>query len=305
LSRDRKDTAAAEHHYFPKGLQKFWRDDLGWVHRLRSDGKRDKSKNGTFGHVRNAHHIKLADEPSPWDESFEYIFGPIDSAVPKVINALAQVEAPIADHNLAWRDRLAPQWGLETERRSIAQLVASLVVRSPNVRNLIRLTVSSFYNGELPWPDGKVPQSLISANQKPLLERYGKALSERGKFAILLSDHREFVFGDGLLNNFHSGGAISPHNPRCLVPLTPTIAIAYNCPSQYHVSANFAAIRVSPEEVEEVNWLTQVYSGQYLYYRAQLPADLSSFRVGHHQQVPYHQNAWLDALMDSIANTWF
>lgn len=308
MSRGRKDTAAAEHHYFPKALQKYWKDDEGWVHRLRLNGKGDRSKNGTFGHVRNAHHIKIAQNPSPWDESFEYIFRNADNSIPLIVAKLSEIEAPFGVEDSDWLRRLAPQVHLEERRAEIAELIASLVVRSPSVRNLIRVGVDDFWErfggGKTPWV-GEVPNHLIAGNQRPHLEQYSKALASRGKFALLISDHSEFIFGDGMLNNFRSGGPVSPSNPRCLVPLTPTLAVAYDCPSQYHVSANFAAIRLSHNEVEEVNWLTQVYSAQCLFYRSQLPSDLTSFQMGKHQQVRYHQNAWLDALMDTIANTWF
>lgn len=305
MSRDRKDTAAAEHHYFPKALQKFWRDDRGWVHRLRSDGKEDKSKNGTFGQLRNAHRIKLSDQPSPWDESFEFTFRKADDSIPKLVELICRAEAPPTLETADLQQRLAPQWYLQEFRADISELVASLVVRSPTVRNLIRVGVEDFWSmAGCPPPFESVPDHLIAANQRPLLDCYKKALSERGKFAFLLSDHREFVFGDGMLNNFH-GGVISPNNPRCVVPLTPTIAIAYDCPSSYSKSADFVAFRLSTDEVDEVNWLTQVYSGKHLYYRSQLPKNLTAFELGKHQQVQYHRTPWLDGLMHVVANTWF
>jgi hypothetical protein len=303
----RKSTSSAEHHYFPKALQKFWRDDHGWVQRLSVDGNVDRSKNGTFGHLRNAHRIKLSKNPTPWDESFEYTFGPADSSIPTVIGEILQVEAPSGVEDEAWPERFAPQWHLEESRKGIAELVASLVVRSPSLRNLIRVGIDDFWDrfGNPPWPKGEMPTHLIAANQRPLLEQYANALASRGKFVVLLSDHSEFVFGDGVLNNFRSGGPVSPSNPRCVVPLTPTVAIAYDCPSQYHVSANFAAVRLTPAEVDEVNWYTQVYSGRHLYFRSQLPADLTAFEIGSHQQLRYHRAPWLDGLMEVVANTWF
>lgn len=300
----RKDTASAEHHYFPRALQKFWRDDGGWVWRLSADGKLDRSKNGTFGHLRNAHRIKLADEPSPWDESFEYTFRKPDGSIPRVVELLSQVEAPVGVENNDWRRRLAPQWQLQEDRAVIAELVASLVVRSPSVRNILRLTVSDFFEGAGPWPNGEVPGSIISYNQRPLLECYSKALAERGKFAIAVSDHREFVFGDGVLHNFH-GGVISPNNPRCLVPITPSVAVAYACPMSYTRSADFVAFRLSPAEIDEVNLYTQVYSGKHLYFRSELPSDLTPFKIGKHQQVQYNSTPWFDDLMHVVANTWF
>lgn len=204
----------------------------------------------------------------------------------------------------AQRERKARQIEERYVRTPLAELVASLVVRSPCVRNQIRVSVSDFFDGEGPWPNGEVPNPIISYNQRPLLECYSKALAQRGKFAILLSDHREFIFGDGMLNNFH-GGVITPNNPRCVLAMTPAIAIAYDCPISYSKSADFVAARISPNEVDEINWYTQVYSGTHLYYRSELPGDLSAFELGRHQQVQYNRTAWFDGLMGVVANTWF
>jgi hypothetical protein len=306
VSRDRKDTASAEHHYFPRALQKFWRDDAGWVWRLTASGELKGSKNGTFGQLRNAHRIKFSDEESPWDESFEFIFRKADDSIPETVAMLSEADAPFRHEGAKeWRQRLAPQWHLQATRGEISELIASLVVRSPAVRNLIRVGVDDFWSRSGgPPPFSTAPDHLIAANQRPLLDCYAKALSERGKFVVLLSDHREFVFGDGMMNNFQSG-LITPNNPRCLVPITPTIAVAYDCPSSYSQSADFVAARVSPNEVNELNWLTQVYSGKHLFYRSELPRDLTAFQLGKHQQVRYHRSPWLDALMREAASMWF
>jgi hypothetical protein len=255
--------------------------------------------------LRNAHHIKLADKPSPWDESFEYTFRQADDSVPQIAALFSQAEAPIAVGERPWDNRLAPQWYLQGQRAQIAELIASLVVRSPGTRNSIRVGVSSYFvPEESPWGDSQAPDSLVALNQRPMLECYSKALAQRGKFALLLSDHSEFVFGDGFLNNFHSG-VISPNNPRCLVPVLPTVAVCYYCPTSYTKSADFVAVRLRPDEVEEVNSYTQIYSSDYLYYRSMLPKDLSYFKLAQHQMIQYHTTPWVDHLMDVVANSWF
>jgi len=201
-----KNTKGADHHYFPRALQKYWRNDQGWVSRLSSDGSVKRSKTGSFGHIRNAHHIKIADGPSPWDETFEHTFGKADSLWPAVVELLGQLESPEVTDTNDWYARLAPQWDLEQHRLAISECVASIVVRSPGLRQSIRVMVSDFWGGEAPhWPEGKVPNHLVAANQKHLLQRYAKAMSERGKFVILLSNCRELVFGDGGAPQLHGG----------------------------------------------------------------------------------------------------
>ena len=166
--------------------------------------------------------------------------------------------------------------------------------------------VSDFWGGEAAhWPDGEVPAHLISGNQKHLLEGYAKALAERGKFVVLLSNCREFIFGDGMLHNFRTGGPVSPTNPRCLVPLTPAIAVAYDCPSSCSQSVSFVTVTATLSEVEAVNEITLIYSGRHIYYRNELPRNLAAFEVGRHQQLQYHRDAWFDEMMKAAANTWF
>jgi hypothetical protein len=301
-----KNTKGADHHYFPKALQKFWRDDSGWVSRLGPDGSVKRSKNGSFGHIRNAHHVKLADKPTPWDETFEHTFNAADSAIPSVISLLAQLESRESSEDDGWSARFTPHWDLDTHREMIAETIASLVVRSPNFRNRIRVMLNDFPFGGAPnWPEGEAPSSLIAANQRHELSKYSKALATRGKFVVFLSNSREFIFGDGMLNNFVSGMPRGSNNPRCLVPIIPTIAVGYDCPSSYTESASFVSVILSPREVDNVNECTMVYSGKHVYFRNEVPRDLRIFQVGRHKEFRHHRDEWLDPMMAAAANTWF
>jgi hypothetical protein len=301
-----KNTKGADHHYFPKALQKFWRNDQGWVSRLSPDGALKHSKTGGFGHIRNAHHVRLADTPTPWDSSFEHTFNAADSAIPAVVALLSQLECPESQEDEDWGSRFTPQWQLDPHRRMIAETVASLVVRSPNLRNGIKVMLNDFpFGGAPPWPGGEPPNHLIAANQRHTLDSYAKALAERGRFVVLLSNCREFIFGDGMLHNFRTGMPGSPHNPRCLVPLTPTVAIAYDCPSSYYDSPGFLCVNLTPKEVDNVNECTMVYSGRHIYFRNELPRDLSIFQIGRHQEFRYHRDDWFDPMMAAATQWWF
>jgi hypothetical protein len=301
-----KNTKGADHHYFPKALQKFWRNDEGWVSQLTFDGKLKQSKNGTFGHLRNAHHIRLADKPTPWDETFEHTFDAADRAIPMVAALLSRLEGHEGQENGEWGSRFIPQWHLDSHRELIAEIIASLVVRSPNFRNRIRVMLNDFPFGGAPkWPESEAPSSLIAANQKHELSKYSKALATRGKFVVFLSNCREFIFGDGMLNNFVSGMPAGSNNPRCLIPIMPTIAVGYDCPSSYTGSASFVSAMLSPREVDHVNECTMVYSGTHIYFRNELPRDLRIFQVGRHKEFQYHRDEWLDPIMATAATTWF
>jgi hypothetical protein len=301
-----KNTKGADHHYFPKTLQKFWRDDGGWVSRLSPDGALKQSKTGSFGHIRNAHHVRLADKPTPWDETFEHTFNRADSAIPSVISLMAELECRESDVDEDWRARFSPQWHLDTHREMIAETVASLVVRSPSLRNRIRVMLNDFPFGEAPlWPGGQAPENLIAANQRHTLAGYSEALAKRGRFVVLLSNCREFIFGDGMLHNFRTGFPGSPSNPRCLVPLTPAVAVAYDCPISYTDSPSFLSVSLTPREVDEVNECTMVYSGKHIYFRNEVPRDLRIFQTGQHKEFRYHHDQWFDPMMPAATQLWF
>lgn len=52
------------HHWWPKGLSKYWADQDGLVSQLRYCGKLHRSTPKTFGAMTNAHAIKLE---GPWN----------------------------------------------------------------------------------------------------------------------------------------------------------------------------------------------------------------------------------------------
>lgn len=293
-----KRTKSAEHHYFPKSLQRYWRNSEGLVHRRNSSGDIKTSKNGTFGHIRNAHRIQIADVPTVWDESFEYIFGRADTGFRELVGSLQNcidlTFAIVGDISA----RFLPVWQFEQDSSLLSECIASLVVRSPGFRNSIRVAVQPFH-------DGPVPDHLISGNQQHVLTDYAKAMSQRGKYIFMIAGEGEFIFGDGMLNNFRSGGPPSPYNPRCLVPLTPQIAIAYDCPSSYSVPGRFMSIRLSQQEVDKINFFTMVYSKEHIYYRNQCPKDLAELERNAFQQFQYHNPEWLEDVFMAASNSRF
>lgn len=301
----RKDLKGASHHYFPKVLQRYWGNEGGWVHRLSADGSFKASKSGSFGHIRNAHHIKLAENPSPWDESFEYTFAHADDSFPQVVELLGTLECEWKHRGAAWCDRFTPQWHLANNRLTIAECVTSLVVRSPSVRNLIRVSLEGFWEGKGPWPEGKAPASLISVNQKHLLEDYSKTLASRGKFVVLLSESREFIFGDGMLHNFVSGMPPGSVRPRCIVPILPTVAIAYDCPTSHTAYPEFMSVVLDSNEIDEINNYSLVYSCDHIFFRNEFPRELHEFFRGQHRIFQYNRTDLFDSIMSAAANAWF
>lgn len=72
---------------------------------------------------------------------------------------------------------------------------------------------------------------------------------------VLFSGQQEFILGDGFLHNFSS--ADRPLARRCLVPLTPEIAVFYTRPLPKGLVPKLA-----PEEVAFVNRTVQIYTNR-------------------------------------------
>ena len=60
------------------------------------------------------------------------------------------------------------------------------------------------------------------------------------------------------------------------------------------------------EEAERLDSITQVYAGNFLFFRDEKPELSEAFRHGDHQQFLYHGHHWLDSLLDDLSqyNCW-
>jgi hypothetical protein len=76
---------------------------------------------------------------------------------------------------------------------------------------------------------------------------------------VLLSEERDFIFGDGFFQSFPTTVLVYTE-PRCIVPLTPTIAVPYASPLQYISNSSLATMRMTADEVHHLNRLVQIYA---------------------------------------------
>lgn len=159
----------------------------------------------------------------------------------------------------------------------LAECLASLIIRSPNFRHRVRLTVDGYREGfGLQEPANK---NLIGMNVQHSQKMLSACFVRRGKFVVMRASEGEFIFGDGFHHTI-SSSANEPYAPRCLVPLTPEMAIFYTAPSSYISYPKFFVMNLSKEDVAGVNFGVQVYSRDEIFYRSIPPVIDNEFKCG-------------------------
>ncbi|WP_082585077.1 DUF4238 domain-containing protein [Caulobacter sp. Root655] len=297
-----KSLKSAGHHWWPEALSKSWADEAGMAHCVTCDGILIPSQPKSFGVVTNANRI-VFDGGSPfWNSSFEHTFDRADSAFPSIISWLETLTSPVQASDAPMCERITPFIMENDQKDLLSECLASLISRSPNFRNRIRLT-TEYYRGRFGLVDPAADKNLIAANVSRTQEVFSEAIRAGGKFAVLLSGESEFIYGDGFLHSFST--ADRPHSPRCLIPLTPNIAILYTRPNRYRSYPQAFVVNLKPEEVASVNWTVQVYSKRFIFFREIYPVIDDAFRRGEHLEVEYHKHPWVEGLQEAIGNTFF
>lgn len=288
------------HHWWPRGLSQFWANAKGGTNRLAWNGKVVCSRPANFGAINNGHHIRLGKTPTNWDTSFEGIYGAADSRFPQVIAWLEGLKpTPLPGPAAPFADRLDPHDPEEAVLDGLAECLSSLIVRGPAFRNSIRSTVNH-YRGSGPLGEIEDDDVLISMNMKGSHQLFTNAIRRAGKYVVLYSESTELIFGDGFFHNF-TYSAAAPLAPKCLIPLTPNIAVLYTRPTQYTTFPRAYLMPIDGEEVQFLNQTVQVYSKDYLFFRNQQPEITPEFSKHEFRQYDFHAHPWIDNLIQTVA----
>jgi Protein of unknown function (DUF4238) len=285
------------HHWWPRTLSNHWCADDGNVSVIRPSGECHSAPPGTYGAITNAHHIKLG---GPWDSTFEPVFDQADREISEFVGWLLNLETPQVASQNAMVERITPQLLPDERRAQLARITASLLARSPCIRNSIKRT-TEYRRGKFGLADPAANKSLIAANQQHLFEAYRKRMETSGRWAILFSDSKEFITGDGFFHNFPASQDGINSGLKLVLPILPTATIIYMLPMGYPTEPRLTTLRATANEVEFLNDFVQVYAQDFLFYRDERPALLDAFKIGAHQQFRYHGHDWLDALLDDLS----
>lgn len=268
---------------------------------IRPNGTVHRAPPGAFGAITNAHHIKMGD---PWDSTFEPFFDKPDSEMAAFLQWLVTLGTAIVVSERPMVERISPHPLADERATQIARVTASLLARSPSIRASIKRT-TEFYRRDFGLADPTADKTLIAANQRGLYDAYRKRMMH-GRWAILFSDEREFVAGDGFLHNFPASQDGLNSKRKLVLPILPTAMIVYMSPRQYPIEPRLVTLRLGAKDVERLNAITQVYANDFLFYRDNKPELTDAFRRGEHGQFQHHGHSWLDPLLDDLSqyNRW-
>ena len=284
------------HHWWPRCVSAHWAAEDGTTGWIKPDGSCIRVPPKNLGQINNAHHIKLGGNPSDsthWDTSFEDEFDTADNKFPAVISWLKSLKHEFTP-NRELRDRFLAQSATDDQLRLLTECVVSLAIRSPMNREA-SVSLAEHLRGPIPNPERN---SLIGLNMQRSQRLIADGIGANGKFAVLFSHGKEFIFGDGF---FHNVKAVvnSPIGSNILAPITPGVSVIVTRPTSFTVEPRLSTIVLSNVEVDCCNYAVQVYSRQALFFRSHRPVVEDAFTSNEHRSYSHPDNP-IDNLLRSI-----
>jgi hypothetical protein len=250
-----------------------------------------------FGAIKDGHAIKLGKgkELTHWNQSFEHFFDGVDGALPTAVEWVQQFQSEVRPNSLPIPERLQALSSTDSEIDTLLGCMVSLDIRSPQFRNRI----GRFIGAVQQWDYTRDDQTLINLNLRDAYKRLTEGTS-RGKMLILKSPHKEFVFGDGFFTNYTSTLQV-PSNAKIILPLTPCTAVMFIQPTQYSTEPRLGLLELSEDEANFINYATQVYSCDSLFYRSQKPELVEDFTCQEFMNFQFNQHPWIEELTQHVS----
>lgn len=265
----------AKHHWWPRGLSKYWADDSGCIHRVSVHGQDIRSKPEQFAMISNGHNMIFNDDEHGIF-TVEHIFDRADGYMPDMVRWLERLRsdliapnsvAPLTMAGMAFDDHLD----------IVRECIVSLIVRSPRFREA-KQRATEYFRGSL---DKRETMGLIAANINQAYCAIVGASRNCGKLVLLISSDAEFIYGDGVYSNI-SASSQGLSGLRVAIPITPDLAIVWSSPMAYRSEPKIRILNVDAETVQLFNYATQVYSKEFLFYRTQRPDLCPEFKAKKH-----------------------
>jgi hypothetical protein len=279
------------HHWWPQTLSRRWADEDGNTTQIRATGERVVAPPKNFGAITNAHHVRFG---GPWSSSLEPSFAEADAQFHHLIDVLSMFKHSVQPFDLPLSARLSAQPVGADFLKNFASPIASLVVRSPQFRNSIKLFVDQFRPSDRPL--GRT-DNLYPANISGAWQAASQDMITGGGLLFLFADSGEFIYGDGHFNDFN----ISSNrrgSAKCIVPLLPKVAAAPFKVTRYNTLPKVLTMVLSQTELEFINFTTQIYSRDVLFSRSGNVRIYPEFQQKQFLIFECHSHDWLDYLWE-------
>lgn len=224
----------------------------------------------------------LFSKKNSWESTIEDFFDKPDNSMASVVEYLVSLNE---EKSLNINQDESEQLNLCKE------CLLSLLVRSPKYRNAISALIERL-RGKLSKSEMK---SLISSNINQKYKTLINNSKNKGKLIVLTSEKDEFIYGDGLFSNL-SINTQNFNNFYSLVPFTPFLSLAWVVARDYEPNSEVTIATLNSEQVQLINDTTQIYSKEYLLFRAQEPLLIEEFKAKEH----YHYNSTRNPIANLI-----
>ncbi len=280
------------HHWWPKGLQKYWTDWNGRISWIEPSGaiQSERQHRGNIASILYGHTLFRGDV---WQTNFEEQFS-IDVKVHDLIEALNGLVPDGHEEGKYGHFKIGERFN-----RQLTLFILSLTIRSPSQRHIYEHYPESF---NLP-PDenvGKANMNLQYGVARRLCET--SSVSNR-HFSLLHSEEPRFICGDGCLDCLSAGLLANRVNGRALIALTPHLCVYINTPMMMRSDRNCTAIRATRSMIKRANAITQIYSKKKLFFLGNPPELTADFRRGEHLQHATFSDSLLNEVDELVGHT--
>jgi len=304
----------ANHHWWPKGLQRQWVNSNGQLH-MRKDGKVElkNPNNNRTGCGRNSHYFDVGN--SPWSHSFEDAFRLVDT---KGAEAVRQAVYCVQRLPIYWlsQSRLTswlPFRATATETdfdmlskddiHCIARLAISIVIRSPAFKFKKSILHPAFSKGDIVDPQlGKqnIWQYWAELYRNPQLP-----IESISVVFLLTRRGHEFVMGDGFyqsvvgkrsqLKRRGKDGHLT-YEGAILMPLSPDICSLV----LFNSRLGQKTVVLSDDETAEINEITCISSRNEIYFRDQDHPNFRPARDSNVREVSLTEHSFLKPWVETV-----
>ncbi len=300
-----------DHHWWPVALQGYWADRHGNVSWISPDGKSGKKRfyNRNIGFKRHGHTMLRG--KGGWETNFESEFD-VDDKIHSIIAALRGLKplgSSFNDASDVLKLLLKKGRGVrdgcrfydldDQVHRDLLLLIHSLLIRSPGFRSKYERYPMQF----------GLPQS-EDVGKANMRQNYllAKQLCTTGyitlhSFVLLHSPLKKFICGDGCLDWLTGSLTAMRIDGRALVPLTPNLCV-YFCTlnSRLTSAPNCASLLAPAWMVDQANEITQIYSGNRLFFQGRPPKLSPHFLEGQFLEHAGHNDTLIDTLDEITGN---